>query len=51
MKPKFVKEEMWDKFALINLTRVELGCHRKLLHMLDLTFIWLQQRYVDMFTY
>ena len=40
-----------DQFALINLTRAELGDHRKLLHKWDLTLLWLQWRCIDKFTY
>ena len=32
-------QEIQDKYAPINLTRVELGDHRKLLHTMDLTLV------------
>ena len=35
----FQNQQIQDEFTLINLTRVELGDQRKLLHTLDLTLI------------
>ena len=37
--------QIQDQFALTNLTRVELGDHKKLLHTLDMTPPQLQQRF------
>ena len=39
------------RFLLINLTRTKVGDHRKLFHILDLTLIQLQYRYLNEFTY
>ena len=40
-----------DEFILMNLTRVELGDHRKLLLMLNLTVVQHQHIYGEKFTY
>ena len=44
-------QQIQDKFAVINLTRVELWDQRKLLPVLDSTLIWIQHIYSDQFTY
>ena len=44
-------QQIKDAFALINLTGVELGDNRKLLHTLDLTLVQLQHAYWPKFTY
>ena len=43
--------QIQDKFTLINLVKVELEDHRKLLNTLDLILFQLQNRYLDKLTY